>query len=403
MTTDLVADTDGRLPRSFERAASSVALAGLAALAVAMGVGRFAFTPILPMMQADAGLSVAAGGWLASANYLGYLAGSVAAIRMRLAPETAIRSGLLGIGIATLGMGFASGIALWIALRALAGIASAWVLIFVSAWCLERLAAARRPVLASTVFAGVGAGIAAAGVVCLVLMQRQLASADAWIVLGTLSLLVTGVIWPVFGSREAGRGAARERGERRRWDGDAVRLILCYGAWGFGYIIPATFLPMLAREVVQDPAVFGWAWPIFGTASVAATFAAAGCSRFVGNRRLWALSHVTMAAGVILPVIWPGILAVMCAAFLVGSTFMVATMTGMQEARNVHGAGAKALMAAMTSAFALGQILGPVLVSSLASRSGGFRSGLVAACALLLMSAYALARPRPAPHGPDER
>ena len=403
MTTDLVADTDGRLPRSFERAASSVALAGLAALAVAMGVGRFAFTPILPMMQADAGLSVAAGGWLASANYLGYLAGSVAAIRMRLAPETAIRSGLLGIGIATLGMGFASGIALWIALRALAGIASAWVLIFVSAWCLERLAAARRPVLASTVFAGVGAGIAAAGVVCLVLMQRQVASADAWIVLGTLSLLVTGVIWPVFGSREAGRGAARERGERRRWDGDAVRLILCYGAWGFGYIIPATFLPMLAREVVQDPAVFGWAWPIFGTASVAATFAAAGCSRFVGNRRLWALSHVTMAAGVILPVIWPGILAVMCAAFLVGSTFMVATMTGMQEARNVHGAGAKALMAAMTSAFALGQILGPVLVSSLASRSGGFRLGLVAACALLLMSAYALARPRPAPHGPDER
>jgi MFS family permease len=175
-------------------------------------LGRFAFTPILPMMQADAGLSVAAGGWLASANYLGYLAGSVAAIRVRLAPETAIRSGLLGIGIATLGM---------------------------------------------------------------------------------------------------------------------------------------------------------------------------------------------MAVGVILPVIWTGILAIMCAAFLVGSTFMVATMTGMQEARHVHGAGAKALMAAMTSAFALGQILGPVLVSFLSGGSGGFSSGLVAACALLLMSAYALARPRPAPRGPE--
>src|SRR3977135_3444015 len=173
MTPVLIADSDGRLPRSPERSASSVALAGLAALAVAMGIGRFAFTPILPMMQADAGLSVAAGGWLASANYLGYLAGSVAAIRVRLTPETAIRSGLLAIGIATLGMGFAPGIALWIALRVLAGIASAWVLIFVSAWCLERLASARRPVLASTVFAGVGTGIAAAGVVCLVLMWRQ--------------------------------------------------------------------------------------------------------------------------------------------------------------------------------------------------------------------------------------
>src|SRR2546427_619392 len=98
------------------------ALAGMTALAIPMGVGRFAFTPILPMMQADAGLSVAAGGWLASANYLGYLAGSVAAIRMRLAPEKAIPSGLLGIRLATLGMGFASGIALWIALRALAAV-----------------------------------------------------------------------------------------------------------------------------------------------------------------------------------------------------------------------------------------------------------------------------------------
>ena len=54
---------------------SVVALTGLAALGIAMGIGRFAFTPILPMMQQDAAVSVAAGGWLASANYVGYLLG----------------------------------------------------------------------------------------------------------------------------------------------------------------------------------------------------------------------------------------------------------------------------------------------------------------------------------------
>src|SRR2546430_13524654 len=58
-----------------------VALAGLAALAVAMGIGRFAFTPLLPMMQDDAGISLAQGGYLASANYLGYLAGALLAMR----------------------------------------------------------------------------------------------------------------------------------------------------------------------------------------------------------------------------------------------------------------------------------------------------------------------------------
>src|SRR5471030_759025 len=132
------------------------ALAGLAALAAAMGIGRFAFTPILPMMQEDYGLSVSAGGWLASANYLGYLVGALTAIRMRIQPTAAIRAGLLAIGVSTLAMGLDQHYALWIVLRLASGIASAWVLVYVSACALERLALAGRSELGGAVFAGVG-------------------------------------------------------------------------------------------------------------------------------------------------------------------------------------------------------------------------------------------------------
>ena len=54
-----------------------IALAGLAALAVAMGIGRFAFTPILPMMLHDGVVDLQRGSWLASTNYIGYLVGAV--------------------------------------------------------------------------------------------------------------------------------------------------------------------------------------------------------------------------------------------------------------------------------------------------------------------------------------
>ena len=245
-----------------------LALAGLAALAVAMGIGRFAFTPMLPMMQADAGLSVAQGGWLASANYVGYLAGALWAAAMPVRAALAIRVGLATIAAATLAMSLDSGFGGWMVLRALAGMASAWVLIYTSAWCLERLAS---PIHKATVFAGVGAGIVVAGVLCLALMIARTGSPHAWMALGLVAAAGTVLVWPVFSSSHAALPTERRA---MRWTGEELRLVLCYGAFGFGYIIPATFIPALARQVIDDPAVFGWAWPAFGAAALASTLAA---------------------------------------------------------------------------------------------------------------------------------
>src|SRR5688572_23931191 len=140
-----------------------IALCGLLALALAMGIGRFAFTPILPMMQDDAGMSVEQGAWVAAANYLGYFLGAVWTMAQRARPDKAIRLSLAATSLATLAMAFAHGLAAWLALRLIAGLASAWTLVYVASWCAERLAALRRPGLNGAVFAGVGAGIIVAG------------------------------------------------------------------------------------------------------------------------------------------------------------------------------------------------------------------------------------------------
>ena len=165
------------------------------------------------------------------------------------------------------------------------------------------------------------------------------------------------------------------------------RLVLSYGAFGFGYIIPATFLPAMAKEIVPDPRLFGWAWPVFGAAAVVSTICAARLGGRVSHRSAWIGGHLVMALGVIVPLAVPGLPGIMAAALLVGGTFMVITMAGMQEARRIAGPNPRALMAAMTSAFALGQILGPMTVSLL---SRGFAPALLLAAAILALGAFLL-------------
>src|SRR3546814_17917255 len=100
----------------------ALAWPGLVALAVAMGIGRFAFTPLWPLMAEDAGLSLAQGGWLASANYAGYLPGALAAVAF---PIRRLRAGLLSslaaAGLLPLALGQLYGMAAWLALRPAAG------------------------------------------------------------------------------------------------------------------------------------------------------------------------------------------------------------------------------------------------------------------------------------------
>lgn len=358
----------------------AVAAAGLAALAVGMGIGRFAFTPILPLMQAEGALTLAGGGALASANYAGYLAGALSA---PLVPSAVgARAGLAAVALFTLWMGFSEDTATWFALRAGAGVASAWVLVHVSAWCLERLPWSR-PALSGTVYAGVGAGSVLAGSVCLVVLHWHHGAREAWLALGAIALAATVPLWPLLGDKTPGT----HRVARMAWNRRAALLVLCYGAFGFGYIIPATFIPALAREALGRAESYAWAWPLFGAAAAASTVAAAPLVRRLGERRVWIGGHLVMALGVAAPLALRGMAGIAVCALCVGATFMVVTMTGLQEARKLGGA---EVLAAMTAGFAVGQIAGPAFVSVLARSGGGLEHASAAACVALIASALAL-------------
>jgi predicted MFS family arabinose efflux permease len=353
-----------------------VALAGLAA---AMGIGRFAFTPLLPLMQAE-GLTLPQGAALASANYLGYLLGALVCAAWAPRPARAARWGLLAVAITTLAMPAAA--APWIAavLRGLAGVASAFVLVGVSAWALARQAPA------GPVYAGVGIGIVSAGLVALGVGLAGASANGGWWWLGGMALAVAAAAWPEL-RRDDAPPSARLAGAPRVPLATTLSLVACYGAFGFGYIVPATFLPAMARQLIDDPAVFGWTWPIFGLAAAVSTVLAGRWARRLSPRALWAASQAVMAAGVLLPAVLPRSLAALAAgAVCVGGTFMVATMAGLQEARRAAGPAAPRLMAAMTAAFGGGQFVGPLLLPTMSTAM----LGTIASALLLASSAWLL-------------
>src|SRR5450830_657951 len=150
--------------RTNRDSALRIALAGLIALSTAMGIGRFAFTPLLPMMLHDQTIDLNSGGWLATANYLGYFLGAMLCAFWRgLPPTRTIRAGLIATILLTLGMGLLHAPAIWLLLRLLSGIASALVFVYSSGWCLQRLAQLQLPALGGIIYCGPGIGIMLTG------------------------------------------------------------------------------------------------------------------------------------------------------------------------------------------------------------------------------------------------
>lgn len=344
----------------------SVVVIGVLSLAIAMGIGRFAFTPMMPLMVRDGSLDAVTGTEWATANYVGYLLGAISASWFARSPRHGLQIGLLGVAATTLAMAWSNGAVPWLGmlLRGSAGTFSAWVLICASSWCLPELARRNSTSLGGWIYTGVGLGIATTGV--MTWLGGTQAAGVLWVALGLLAIIgAVHVLWHLPKPSTATTPSAMT-GLRRHpaasVENGSVGVVICYSAFGFGYIVPATFLPTMARQLVSDPLVFGLTWPLFGTAAALSVAFAAHRLHGWSRRKVWAIAQGVMAAGTLLPLLQPALWVLAASAVLVGGTFMVTTMAGLQLARERMPANPTPLLARMTSGFAAGQIAGPLLV-----------------------------------------
>ena len=373
------------------------ALTGMTLLALSLGIGRFLLTPLLPIMQADAGLSLVGGGWLASVNNLGYLAGALLCTLVPLRPLPVLRWGLVAIALSTMGMGLTHGMAFWLFWRVLAGVAAAVLVVHGIAWSLARLHASHHSMLEALVFTGTGVGIVVSGVLVAGLQPLGVRSSASWIGFGLACVVATVMVWRTLAAPLPATTARTAPARLPSATGPAWTLIVAYGLIGFGYVIPATFLPMIAGERLHLPALREWFWPLYGAATIALTLLLPRILRSVDNRRALAAACASMGAGIALCLIWPSIVGLILATILIGSVTMPIVMVVMREARALAPHDPTRLIATLTTVFGVGQIIGPLSAAWLAARQHSFDEPLLLAMAVLVIAlGLALVRSRDA-------
>ena len=388
----------------------AVALAGAVSLAVAMGIGRFAFTPLLPMMLHDRVIDLHGASWLASANYLGYLAGALLCTfqpwiwaRARRLPAVngpwLVRAGLVATGLLTLGMALPAP-ASWPLLRFAAGVASALVFVYTSGWCLAQLARRDSSALGGVMFAGPGAGIVVSGLFASGMVQWQWRAATGWVIFGGLAFALTAAVWRIFRGGAPpplapGASAASPAADVSHGRAEIGCLALAYGIAGFGYIITATFLPVIARAALPGSPWLDMFWPIFGLGVMIGALLATRLRINGDLRLLLAGSYLVQAAGIAITVWSPSLAGFAIGSLLLGLPFTAITFFAMQEVRRLRPLLAASFMGLLTAMYGIGQIVGPPLAALLLKRSAdagaGFTLSLeIAAGALLLGAALYL-------------
>ena len=372
-----------------------MAIGGLIALAVAMGVGRFVYTPILPFMEQSLGLTKAEGGLLASANFLGYLLGALGASFSALpgGRRTWFLAALAVSALTTGAMGASSSMAAFLGLRFLGGVASAFVLVFSSALVLDRLAVAGRPGLSAVHFAGVGCGIAVSAVLVAGLAAGGQDWRGLWLYNGVLSLLALGAVaWLVPGEAETGRPAAVSRAGG--FDRRLIALIAAYGLFGFGYVITATFISTMVRSTPEIRSIEPVVWLVVGLSAAPSVALWAWIGRRWGNERSFAIACLVEGLGVALSVLTANAAAVIVAAALLGGTFMGLTALGLMNARGLARGDPRRTLAFMTAAFGLGQMIGPAFAGFAYGLGDSFLVPSLVAAAGLLVAACLVLPPR---------
>jgi predicted MFS family arabinose efflux permease len=368
--------------------------AGIFSLILALGVARFSYTPLLPIMQHQAGLGVAAAGWLAAINYAGYLSGALIAsmISDLVLKDRLYRIGMILAIFSTAMMGFTTDFTVWALSRFVAGLSSAAGLLLGSGLIMNWLIRHNHRSELGIHFSGIGLGIACAAA-AVEMMNHWLNWREQWFVLAGLGclLIIPALLW-----LPAPDTSIVTKSGQKMEDSPPSRLFLrlftfAYFFAGIGYVVSATFIVSIIDRIPGNAGNGSLVFLVIGLAAAPSCILWDFIARRIGKLNALAVASTVQIVGILLPVWIHGLVAAFTGALLFGGTVMGIVSLVLTMAGQYYPTRPAKMMGKMTLSYGAAQIIAPAITGLLASHFGGYSGGLylagvaMIACTLLLL------------------
>lgn len=365
-----------------------VLTAGVISLILMLGVARFAYTPLLPLMQQQASLGISEGGWLASINYMGYFTGVLiaASISNMMLKDRLYRLGIIVAIISTLGMALTTNFWVWSLMRYFAGLSSAAGILLGSGLILNWLIRHHYRSELGIHFAGAGLGIAFCSYIVSV-MTPDFDWREQWFALSILGVLMAIPAWVWL---------PKPKDSHLMKSGEALvdnppstaylkLFIAAYMCAGVGYVISATFIVAIVNQ--QNPLADEGTlvFMVLGLAAAPACIIWDLVARKMGDLNALALAFAIHTLGIVLPVFNTGSTAAYISAILFGGTFIGIVSLVLTMAGRLYPSAPSKMMGKMTISYGVAQIVAPAITGQIAEMGGSYRDGLTMAGAFMVV------------------
>lgn len=365
-----------------------VLTAGILSLILMLGIARFAYTPLLPIMQQQAGLGISAGGWLAAINYVGYFSGALIAslISDLVLKDRLYRLGLIVAVVTTVGMGLTDNVWVWAILRLFAGLSSAAGLLLGSGLILNWLIRHDFRSELGIHFAGVGLGIAFCAL-AVELMKRYFSWDEQWLLLTLMGLVLMIPAWRWL-PRPDTSNTTRSGSAMVDNPPDKVFLTIFMAAYfcaGVGYVVSATFIVAIVNHLPGLEGKGSLSFLVLGLSAAPACFNWDLIARKVGDLNALLAAFILQIVGILLPVMTHNVWITFLGAALFGGTFIGIVSLVLTMAGRYYPTRPAKMMGKMTISYGVAQILAPAITGMLAARSGSYADGLYLAAAVMLV------------------